>query len=511
MGLKLPSLPNGIDNDTRRFMRMVVEALRELDGRAGGGSGGSDANAAAVAALAARVARLEAGGLTSEVAPVKLTAAGTVSAYHVVTSGGVLATIATAGHAGHISGIALNDAESGSDLTIAVDGQTVKSDAWTWTPGQALWVGTDGALATAPGTGAFQQLVGVALSATSVLVLIGEPVLKPVASSLLMLGSEYVTTAAATTVRTALGLTSAATGDAAGLTSGTLDPARLPFLPNGVYVYSDSDVPGLSVGQQADVTAGGAGTTVVTTDGELWSYTGSGDVTDTANYVQLSFSMLWGAIGGTLTDQPDLAAALALKLEDAPTDGQQYARMDGAWVVVAAAGGGTWGSISGTLADQTDLAAALGAKADTSALGSAAFVSTSTFATAAQGAKADKAMQGVASIVCSEALSAGDFVNVYDDAGTQKVRLADATTEGFEAHGYVEAAVAEDAAALVRVGGINAALSALTPGARYYLDTTAGAVTTTAPTASGNVVQFIGIALSETELAFDARDGIVIA
>src|SRR5512139_3232941 len=47
-------------------------------------------------------------------------------------------------------------------------------------------------------------------------------------------------------------------------------------------------------------------------------------------------------------------------------------------------------------------------------------------------------------ITASEALSAGDFVNIYDSAGA-KCRKADATTAGKEAHGFVLAAVNQDA------------------------------------------------------------------
>lgn len=44
--------------------------------------------------------------------------------------------------------------------------------------------------------------------------------------------------------------------------------------------------------------------------------------------------VLWGDIGGTLSDQADLQAALDLKLEDAPSDGETYGRKDGAWEVI---------------------------------------------------------------------------------------------------------------------------------------------------------------------------------
>jgi hypothetical protein len=55
-------------------------------------------------------------------------------------------------------------------------------------------------------------------------------------------------------------------------------------------------------------------------------------------------------------------------------------------------------------------------------------------------------------------------------------------------------------------------LSSLTIGARYYLSgSTAGAITTTAPTTAGHIVQYIGYAISATELVFEPSDPIVLA
>ncbi len=52
-------------------------------------------------------------------------------------------------------------------------------------------------------------------------------------------------------------------------------------------------------------------------------------------------------------------------LLDAPSDGNEYVRKDGAWAIVTGGGGGgTWGSITGTLSAQTDLQSALDGKVD---------------------------------------------------------------------------------------------------------------------------------------------------
>lgn len=115
------------------------------------------------------------------------------------------------------------------------------------------------------------------------------------------------------------------------------------------------------------------------------------------------------------------------------------------------------------------------------------------------------------SIIASESLASGDFVAVWNDTGTPKARKADATTAGKEADGFVKDAVTSGQSALVYFEGANTSLTGLTPGARYYLHTTAGGVSSTPPSASGNVVQYLGRAISTTELSFEPDVGILLA
>lgn len=49
-------------------------------------------------------------------------------------------------------------------------------------------------------------------------------------------------------------------------------------------------------------------------------------------------------------------------------------------------------------------------------------------------------------------------------------------------------------------GGVGKVFSSLTPGSDYYLSTTAGSITTTAPSGSGDIIQKIGRALNNTDL-----------
>lgn len=103
----------------------------------------------------------------------------------------------------------------------------------------------------------------------------------------------------------------------------------------------------------------------------------------------------------------------------------------------------------------------------------------------------------------SENLTAGNFVNIWNDGGTVKIRKADATAAGKEANGFVLANVTAPADATVYgPSNKNTALSALTLAGVYYLATTAGGVTATAPSAAGNLVQRLGRAESATELVF---------
>jgi hypothetical protein len=105
-------------------------------------------------------------------------------------------------------------------------------------------------------------------------------------------------------------------------------------------------------------------------------------------------------------------------------------------------------------------------------------------------------------VTASEALSDGDYVNIWDSAGTFKVRKADASAAGKEAHGFVLASVLSGAAGHV---------TGQTGGPVYLSATTPGAGTTTPPTGTGKVVQRIGFATAATAVNFDAALPIVLA
>jgi hypothetical protein len=110
-----------------------------------------------------------------------------------------------------------------------------------------------------------------------------------------------------------------------------------------------------------------------------------------------------------------------------------------------------------------------------------------------------------------ENLTAGNFVNIFSDTGTPKVRKADATSISKMAHGFVLDSVNQGSNATVYFEGSNTQLSSLTPGATYFLSATAGAVTTTPPTTSGYIVQAVGVAVNTTTINVEFEQPIVRA
>lgn len=116
-----------------------------------------------------------------------------------------------------------------------------------------------------------------------------------------------------------------------------------------------------------------------------------------------------------------------------------------------------------------------------------------------------------ASIEAGENLAAGDFVNIYDDLGTTKVRKAVATGLGTRAHGYVLAAFTTGQTALVYFEGNNDQLSGKTGGTQYFLSETAGLSAAIAPSTSGSIVQKIGVASSETSINFERGQVVTLA
>ena len=100
--------------------------------------------------------------------------------------------------------------------------------------------------------------------------------------------------------------------------------------------------------------------------------------------------------------------------------------------------------------------------------------------------------------VCgTTALTAGMFVNIYNNGGTKTVRPADATDNTKPAHGFVISGYTVGQAVTVYLTGARntvipvGAFAAADVGKALYLSTSGG-VTTTRPSAAGALEQYLG-------------------
>lgn len=117
--------------------------------------------------------------------------------------------------------------------------------------------------------------------------------------------------------------------------------------------------------------------------------------------------------------------------------------------------------------------------------------------------------QFVVDAPCSENLTAGDIVNVWNNEGLHMVRKAKASAVGYEAHGFVLDTVTTGQQVNVYTNGYNPLLVDLAPGPQF-LSTTAGKVSSTPPTDVGTIVQRVGYAPDSTTLNFAALTSIAI-
>lgn len=111
-------------------------------------------------------------------------------------------------------------------------------------------------------------------------------------------------------------------------------------------------------------------------------------------------------------------------------------------------------------------------------------------------------------LTAGETLAAGDLI--YVDSGGQAFK-ADADASAKAAIGFVLAGITSGATGTVYFGsGLITGLSSLTVGALYYLSSTAGGITTTAPTGTNKIQQQVGYALSATTLYFEPQRSILL-
>ena len=98
-------------------------------------------------------------------------------------------------------------------------------------------------------------------------------------------------------------------------------------------------------------------------------------------------------------------------------------------------------------------------------------------------------------VICkaSETMTVGQAVNIYASGSEAWARLANATNSSKPCYGIANA-VLGDEVEIVLAGGFYK-IGAFSVASRYFLSTVGGALTVTAPAASGNIVQPIGFSL----------------
>ena len=110
-------------------------------------------------------------------------------------------------------------------------------------------------------------------------------------------------------------------------------------------------------------------------------------------------------------------------------------------------------------------------------------------------------------LVASEGLSAGEFVNVFDDAGVPKLRKADRTNNR-PAHGFVIQNFASGQLAKMYKDSENNALTGLTIGATYFLGIAGAAVTTPPAAGSNHIRQVVGKAMKANNMDVEIGEAI---
>ena len=119
---------------------------------------------------------------------------------------------------------------------------------------------------------------------------------------------------------------------------------------------------------------------------------------------------------------------------------------------------------------------------------------------------------GTISLIASENITGPALVNIWDNSGTFQVRNANGTNSTRPATGFVQASVTSGSSANIFLpGSVATGFSGLTA-APVYLSNTNGLPTSTAPVTygSGNLLQQVGNAISDTSFIFKPDDGIVL-
>lgn len=110
----------------------------------------------------------------------------------------------------------------------------------------------------------------------------------------------------------------------------------------------------------------------------------------------------------------------------------------------------------------------------------------------------------------SDAVTAGDFVNVWDNGGLFFVRPAIANVDGKEAHGFVRESGAAGDIVTIYTDGYNDLLTGLAPGTNFLSPSVAGKATRDVPQNAGEFVQQIGAAVNENTIHFNPTSRVLL-
>lgn len=116
-----------------------------------------------------------------------------------------------------------------------------------------------------------------------------------------------------------------------------------------------------------------------------------------------------------------------------------------------------------------------------------------------------------ATVQASEAIVAGNFVNVCNTAGNLRVRKARANDPLTFANAFAPAAISSGASGRCIFGGWNLNITVAAPAAEVWLsDAAGGAFVTTPPTASGSIIQPLGVAIAGVGINFTPRERVLL-
>ena len=181
----IPSGLRAVHPQLEESLKSIDGAIRSLrQGQQGktNGAGSSDASIAAlrqqVQALQQQVAAVQAQLASSSTATGYL-AAEMLPAFSLVYEAApgqvALADNSDGSTSYAVVGITTMAVAQGATVALAVNGDTVNNDAWSWAAVQPVFLDVDGGLTQVMPSAGFTAPVGVAVSATSILLTVGEP------------------------------------------------------------------------------------------------------------------------------------------------------------------------------------------------------------------------------------------------------------------------------------------------------------------------------------------------